>query len=72
VALIALPLSSRAASTFLIDQTARRHGVVIPEDERGAQLGHLVRDGCTPSPDACLFAVIDRAVIAVSSKLPNR
>lgn len=66
------PEARRSLATFLIEQTARRHGVVIPEDERGAQLGHLVRGGCTLSPDAYLFAVIDRAVIAESSKLPKR
>ena len=66
------PEARRAVATLLIDHAARRHGVVIPEDERGAQLGHLVRGGCTLSPDAYLFAVIDRAVIAESSKLPKR
>ena len=66
------PEARRAVASLLIDHAARRHGVVIPEDERGAQLGHLVRGGCTLSPDAYLFAVIDRAVIAESSKLPKR
>ena len=66
------PDARRALATFLIEQTARRHGVVIPEDERGAQLGHLVRGGCTLSPDAYLYVVIDRAVISEVANLPKR
>ncbi len=41
------PEARRAVAIFLIDHAARRRGVVIPEDDRGAQLGHLVRGGCT-------------------------
>lgn len=66
------PEARRAVATLLVDHAARRHGVVIREDERGAQLGHFVRGGCTLTPDAYLFAVINRAVIAGSSKLPKR
>lgn len=66
------PDARRALATFLIEQTARRHGVVIPDDERGAQLGHLVRGGCTLAPDAYLYAVIDRAVISEVARLPRR
>ena len=38
----------------------------------GAQLAHLVRGGCTLAPDAYLFTVIDRAIVAELSKLPKR
>ena len=40
--------------------------------QRGAQVGYLVRGGCTLAPDAYLFTVIDRAIIAEISKLPKR
>ena len=33
---------------------------------------YLVRGGCTLAPDAYLFTVIDRAIIAEASKLPKR
>ena len=45
---------------------------MIPDGEQGAQLAHLVRGGCTLSPDAYLFTVVDRAIVAESSKLPKR
>ncbi|MDB5488001.1 MAG: hypothetical protein JWQ58_1716 [Reyranella sp.] len=66
------PEARRAVAAFLVERTARRHGVVIPEDERGAQLGHLVRGGCTLAPDAYLYAAIDRAVISEVARLPKR
>ena len=66
------PAARRALATFLIEHSARQHSVVIPDDERGAQIGYLVRGGCTLSPDAYLFAVIDRAVMAEMAKLPRR
>lgn len=66
------PEARRAVATLLVDHSARRHKVVVPDDERGAQLAYLVRSGCTVSPDAYLFAVIDRAVTSESSKLPQR
>ena len=59
-------------ANFLAEQSARRHGVVIPEDSRGGELGLLVRGGCTLAPDAYLFTVIDRAIIAQQDKLPKR
>ena len=66
------PDSRRAIATFLVEHAARRYGVISPDDTRGAQLAYLVRGGCTLSPDAYLFTVIDRAVLAERSKLPKR
>ncbi|MBS0519707.1 MAG: hypothetical protein JSR90_13530 [Proteobacteria bacterium] len=57
---------------FLAEHAAKRHGVAIPEDARGGELGVLVRGGCTLAPDAYLFTVIDRAIIADESNLPKR
>lgn len=66
------PEARKALAMFLVEHSARRHGVSIPEDQRGGQIGYLVRGGCTLVPDAYLFAVIDRAVVAEYSKLPKR
>lgn len=66
------PEARKALAIFLAEHSARVRGVMIPDGEQGAQLAHLVRGGCTLSPDAYLFAVIDRAVVAESSKLPKR
>lgn len=66
------PAARQALATFLLEHSARRHGVTIPEDQRGGQVGYLVRGGCTLMPDAYLFAVVDRAVLAESGKLPKR
>ena len=69
----ALPRNQRVAlAEFLADHVARHRGVTIPDGEQGAQLASLVRGGCTISPDAYLFVVIDRAVAAESGRLPNR
>lgn len=69
----ALPVEARQRlAYFLAEFSARYRGVTIPEDERGAQLALLVRGGCTLSPDAHLFAVIDKAILAEQSKLPKR
>ena len=57
---------------FIAEHVARYRGVMIPDDERGAQLALLVRGGCTLSPDAYLFTVIDRAILAEKDKLPKR
>jgi hypothetical protein len=62
----------KALASYLAEYSARYHGVVIPEDSRGAQVGYLVRGGCTLHPDAYLFAVIDRAVLAEMPNLPKR
>ena len=45
---------------------------LFPRTRQGAQLAHLVRGGCTLAPDAYLFTVIDRAIVAELSKLPKR
>ena len=66
------PEARKALAVYLADHAARYHGVVIPEDDRGTQIAYLVRGGCTLSPDAHLFAVIDKAVIAEMPKLPKR
>ena len=61
-----------ALSVFLANHAAKRRGVTIPDGAQGAQLASLVRGGCTLSPDAYLFTVIDRAIVAESSRLPKR
>lgn len=61
-----------ALSVFLANHAAQRRGVTIPDGAQGAQLASLVRGGCTLSPDAYLFTVIDRAIVAESSRLPKR
>lgn len=66
------PEARKSLAVFLLDHSARARGVVIPEDERSAQIGYLVRGGCTLAPDAYLFTVIDRAVVAEAAKLPKR
>ncbi len=57
---------------FLAEHSARYRGVMLPEDERGGQLGMLVRGGCTLAPDAYLFTVIDRAILAEKDRLARR
>ncbi|HYX01352.1 MAG TPA: hypothetical protein VE963_04640 [Reyranella sp.] len=66
------PEVRRALGYYLLEYSARYRGVTIPEDSRGAQIGYLVRGGCTLAPDAYLFSVIDRAVVAELKNLPRR
>ena len=66
------PEPRKILAIYLAEHSARHHGVVIPDDERGGQLALLVRGGCTLSPDAYLFTVIDRAIVAELAKLPKR
>ncbi|CAN5919694.1 hypothetical protein BH11PSE3_BH11PSE3_32190 [soil metagenome] len=66
------PEARKALAYYLAEYSARYRGVTLPEDERGAQIGFLVRGGCTLAPDAYLFTVIDRAILAELSKLPKR
>ena len=66
------PEARRALAYYLAEYSARYRGVTIPEDSRGAQVGYLVRGGCTLAPDAYLFTVIDRAIVAELTKLPKR
>jgi hypothetical protein len=66
------PEVRKALAYFLAEYSARYRGVTLPEDSRGSQVGYLVRGGCTLAPDAYLFTVIDRAIIAEASKLPKR
>jgi hypothetical protein len=65
------PEPRKALAIFLAEHASRYRGVVIP-DAQGAQIAYLVRGGCTLSPDAYLFTVIDRAILAEMSKLPKR
>jgi len=68
-----LPPDQRIALTiFLAEHAARHRGVTIPDGEMGVQLANLVRGGCTLSPDAYLFAVIDRAIAVEARRLPKR
>jgi hypothetical protein len=66
------PEARKALAYYLAEYSARYRGVSLPEDSRGTQVGYLVRGGCTLAPDAYLFTVIDRAIIAEASKLPKR
>ena len=66
------PQARQALAVYLADHAARNRGVAIPENEQGAQLAHLVRGGCTLAPDAYLFTVIDRALVAELAKFPKR
>jgi hypothetical protein len=66
------PEARKALAYYLAEYSARYRGVTLPEDERGAQVGFLVRGGCTLAPDAYLFTVIDRAIVAEMGKLPKR
>ena len=66
------PEVRKALAYYLAEYAARYRGVTLPEDSRGTQVGYLVRGGCTLAPDAYLFTVIDRAIVAEASKLPKR
>ncbi len=66
------PEPRKMLALYLADHAARHRGVVIPDDDRGGQLALLVRGGCTLAPDAYLFTVIDRAIVAEQAKLPKR
>jgi hypothetical protein len=66
------PEPRKQVAILLAEHAARHHGVVIPDDQRGGQLALLVRGGCTLAPDAYLFTVIDRAIIAETDRLPKR
>jgi hypothetical protein len=62
----------KALALYLAEHAARHRGVMIPDGEPGAQLAMLVRGGCTLAPDAYLFTVIDRAIVAELPRLPKR
>ena len=66
------PEARKTLALFLAEHASRYHGVTIPDGPEGAQVAYLVRGGCTLAPDAYLFTVIDRAIIAELSKLPKR
>jgi len=66
------PEPRKMLALYLAEHVARHRGVAIPDGDAGGQLAHLVRGGCTLAPDAYLFTVIDRAVVAELAKLPKR
>jgi hypothetical protein len=66
------PEPRKALALALANHAALHRGVVVPDDQRGGQLALLVRGGCTLAPDAYLFTVIDRAILAEKDKLPKR
>lgn len=66
------PNARRQLAIFLAEHAARYRGITLPTDERGGQLGMLVRGGCTLAPDAYLFTVIDRAIVAEKANLAKR
>jgi len=69
----AMPVEQRKQiAVYLAELSVRYRGVTIPDDERGAQLALLVRGGCTLAPDAYLFTMIDRAILAEKDRLPKR
>lgn len=66
------PDARRQLAVFLAQHAARYRGITLPTDERGGQLGMLVRGGCTLAPDSYLFTVIDRAIVAEKTNLAGR
>ncbi len=62
----------KSLAIYLAEHSARYRGVAIPDDQRGGELAMLVKGGCTLAPDAYLFTVIDRAIVAEKDKLPKR
>lgn len=62
----------KSVAIYLAEHSARYRGVAIPDDQRGGELAMLVKGGCTLAPDAYLFTVIDRAIVAEKDKLPKR
>ena len=62
----------KSLAIYLAQHSARYRGVALPDDQRGGELAMLVRGGCTLAPDAYLFTVIDRAILAEKDKLPKR
>src|SRR3981081_1970276 len=66
------PEARKTLAIFLAEHASRYHGVTIPDGSQGAQIAYLVRGGCTLAPDAYLFTVIDRAIIAERTKGAKR
>jgi hypothetical protein len=66
------PEARKALAVYLAEHASRYRGVTVPDGPMGAQLAHLVRGGCTLAPDAYLFTVIDRAILAEQKNLPKR
>ena len=66
------PEARKALAVYLAEHAARYRGVAVPDGPMGTHLAHLVRGGCTLAPDAYLFTVIDRAILAEQKNLPKR
>ena len=66
------PEARKALAVYLAEHVARTRGITIPDGPQGTQLALLVRGGCTLAPDAYLFTVIDRAILAEQKNLPKR
>jgi hypothetical protein len=62
----------KSLAVYLAEHSARYRGVVLPDGEHGAHIALLVRGGCTLAPDAYLFTVIDRAILAEKDRMPKR
>src|SRR5258708_19471360 len=54
------PEPRKILAVYLAEHSARHHGVIIPDDERGGQLALLVPRGSTLSPAPSLFTLITR------------
>lgn len=66
------PNARMQIAIFLAQHAARYRGITLPTDQRGGQLGMLVRSGCTLAPDSYLFTVIDRAIVAEKANLSKQ
>ncbi len=66
------PEPRKMLATYLANHAAAYRGVVIPDGDLGTHIALLVRGGCTLAPDAYLFTVIDRAILAEMPKLAKR
>jgi hypothetical protein len=58
--------------SYLTQHAAQVRGVMVPNDDRNTEIAGLVRGGCTLSPDAHLYTIIDRAILTERSRLPRR
>ena len=66
------PEPRKMLAVYLAEHSARVRGVILPDDDRATQIAYLIRGGCTLAPDAYLFTVVDRAILAEIGKLPKR
>jgi len=67
------PEARKALAYYLAEYSARYRGVSLPEEQPMARRSATwCAAAATLAPDAYLFTVIDRAIIAEASKLPKR